>query len=90
MSNPIYTVSSPAALPATHGLRRWLRHLDRGLTVAIESGAALLLLAEIGVLLAGVVSRYVLQQPLVWSDELASMMFLWLSMFGAALALRRG
>jgi len=90
MSNPLYTVSSPAALPATHGLQRWLGHLDRGLTVAIESGAALLLLAEIGVLLAGVVSRYVLQQPLIWSDELASMMFLWLSMFGAALALRRG
>ena len=29
-------------------------------------------------------------QPLVWSDELASILFLWLSMLGAVVALRRG
>jgi TRAP-type C4-dicarboxylate transport system permease small subunit len=28
--------------------------------------------------------------PLVWSDELASILFLWLSMLGAVVALRRG
>jgi tripartite ATP-independent transporter DctM subunit len=47
-------------------------------------------LAEICVLFAGVVSRYVFHAPLVWSDELASILFLWLSMLGAAVALRRG
>ena len=40
-------------------------------------------------LFAGVVFRYVLHQPLIWSDELASILFLWLAMFGAVVAFRR-
>ncbi|HWT18065.1 MAG TPA: TRAP transporter large permease subunit, partial [Variovorax sp.] len=56
----------------------------------VEAVAALLVLAEICVLFAGVVSRYVFHAPLVWSDELASILFLWLSMLGAVVALRRG
>jgi tripartite ATP-independent transporter DctM subunit len=63
---------------------------DRVLGGAVETVAALLVLAEICVLFAGVVSRYVFHAPLVWSDELASILFLWLSMLGAAVALRRG
>ena len=39
---------------------------------------------------AGVVARYVFHSPLVWSDELASILFLWLAMLGAVVALRRG
>jgi len=35
------------------------------------------------------VSRYVLHAPLIWSDELASMLFLWLAMLGAVVAFRR-
>jgi TRAP-type C4-dicarboxylate transport system permease small subunit len=46
--------------------------------------------AEIAILFAGVVSRYVFHQPLLWSDELASILFLWLAMLGAVVALRRG
>ncbi|WP_448204946.1 TRAP transporter large permease [Azospirillum sp. sgz302134] len=64
--------------------------LDRGLGFTIEAVAALLVLAEIAILLAGVVARYVFHAPLVWSDELASILFLWLSMLGAVVALRRG
>jgi len=52
--------------------------------------AAGLVVADIGVLLAGVVARYLLHSPLLWSDELASILFLWLSMLGAVIALRRG
>ncbi|MFO1271759.1 MAG: TRAP transporter large permease subunit [Rubrivivax sp.] len=52
--------------------------------------AALLVLLETGILLAGVVSRYVFNAPLTWSDELASILFLWLAMLGAVIALRRG
>ena len=48
-----------------------------------------LLVADILVLLAGVIARYVFNRPLIWSDELASMLFLWLSMLGAVVALRR-
>ena len=42
------------------------------------------------ILLAGVISRYVFHNPLVWSDELASILFLWLAMLGAVVAFRRG
>lgn len=66
------------------------RAVDGGLGATVEAVAAGLVLVEILVLLAGVVSRYVFHQPLVWSDELASVLFLWLSMLGAVVALRRG
>ena len=52
-----------------------------------RSPPALLVVAEIVVLLAGVIRRYVFHQPLVWSDELASILFLWLAMLGAVVAL---
>ena len=41
-------------------------------------------------LLAGVVSRFVFHHAFVWSDELASILFLWLAMLGAVLALQKG
>jgi tripartite ATP-independent transporter DctM subunit len=63
---------------------------DRVLGRLVEIPAALLVLAEIALLLASVVARYVFHTPLVWGDELASMMFLWLSMLGAVVAVRRG
>ena len=66
------------------------RRLDGGLAWLTEIPAALLVLAEIGILLAGVVARYVFNAPLTWSDELASILFLWLAMLGAVIALRRG
>ena len=67
-----------------------LARLDRGLGWLVEVPAALLVLADIVVLLAGVVSRYLLHSPLLWSDELASILFLWLAMLGSVVALRRG
>ena len=51
---------------------------------------ALLVAAEIGVLLAGVIARYVFHHPLIWSDEVASILFLWLAMLGSAVAFERG
>jgi TRAP-type C4-dicarboxylate transport system permease small subunit len=36
-----------------------------------------------------VVFRYVLIRPLYWSEELARYLFVWLSVFGAALALQK-
>jgi len=59
------------------------------LAVMVEIPAALLVVAEIVILFAGVVARYGLRQPLIWSDELASILFLWLAMLGAAVAFRR-
>ena len=69
--------------------RRWLVRLDHILGTSVEIPAAVLVVAEIVVLFAGVVSRYVLHAPLIWSDELASMLFLWLAMLGAVVAFRR-
>ncbi|TXN44272.1 TRAP transporter large permease subunit [Methylobacterium sp. WL18] len=69
--------------------RTWLRKLDVALGYLVEIPAALLVLAEIGVLFGGVVSRYVFREPLVWSDELAAILFLWLAMLGAVVAFRR-
>ena len=63
--------------------------LDRWLARLTEIPAAILVAVEILVLLAGVISRYVFNRPLTWSDELASILFLWLAMLGAVIALRR-
>ncbi|HEX7968049.1 MAG TPA: TRAP transporter large permease subunit [Stellaceae bacterium] len=66
------------------------RIAERYLGMAVEVAAALLIAVEIGILFAGVVSRYFLQRPLIWSDELASILFLWLASLGAVVAFRRG
>ena len=41
-------------------------------------------------LFAGVVFALRVPPPLIWSDELASILFLWLAMLGAVIAFRRG
>jgi tripartite ATP-independent transporter DctM subunit len=56
---------------------------------AVEAIAGVLVAVETLILFAGVVSRYVLHEPLTWSDELASILFLWLAMLGAVVAYRR-
>ena len=55
----------------------------------VEISAGALVVAEIAILFGGVISRYVFDRPLVWSDELASTLFLWLAMLGAVIACRR-
>ena len=55
----------------------------------VEALCGALVAAETVILFAGVVSRYVFHQPLTWSDELASILFLWLAMLGAVVAYRR-
>lgn len=68
---------------------RAVAQADRALALVTEVPAALLVAVEILVLFSGVVSRYVFHRPLDWSDELASMLFLWLAMLGAVIAFRR-
>ncbi len=63
--------------------------LDRTLALITELPAAVLVALETLILFAGVISRYVFNAPLTWSDELASILFLWLAMLGAVIALRR-
>jgi tripartite ATP-independent transporter DctM subunit len=62
--------------------------LDRWVGFAIEFVSAILLVVEIVLLLVNVVGRYVFHAPQVWIDELSMVLFLWLTMLGAVLALR--
>ncbi len=64
--------------------------VDAALGGAVEAAAIILVVGEVLLLFAGIVARYVFQIPLVWSDELSGILFLWLAMLGAAIALRRG
>ena len=69
--------------------RRVASNIDRALRLVAEGPAALLVLAEIVVLFAGVTARYAFHAPLIWTDELASILFLWLAMLGSVIALQR-
>src|SRR6187399_223278 len=69
--------------------RSLLASIEHLLGMLVEIPAALLVIAEIVILFAGVVARYGLHRPLIWSDELASILFLWLAMLGAAVAFHR-
>src|SRR3954464_5620701 len=69
--------------------RSGLASLEHALGMLVEIPAALLVIAEIVILFAGVVARYGLHRPLIWSDELASILFLWLPTLGAVVAFRR-
>jgi TRAP-type C4-dicarboxylate transport system permease small subunit len=78
-----------AGEPASGGLRRLARMIDLAVGTLCEAAGAGLVLAETCILFAGVVSRYVFNRPLMWTDELANFLFLWLAMLGTVVALRR-
>ena len=70
------------------GVRRTAFAIDMLVGRAAEFIGAVLVLAETCILFAGVVSRYVFDSPIMWTDELATFLFLWLAMFGSVVALR--
>ena len=76
--------------PPRGAVATWATRAQEGLGRLLGVPVALLVAAEIAVLLAGVVARYVFHHPLVWSDEIASILFLWLAMLGSAVAFQRG
>lgn len=73
---------SAAAVTSSSVLSKALRRL-------LEVPAVALIGAEIVILLAGVISRYILHSPIGWTDELASVLFLWIGMLGSAIAFYR-
>ena len=83
--------------PAAHELghqgharsQSWAGGIERAVGTIVDTAAALLVLVEIVILLWGVIARFVLKSPLIWSDELASILFIWLAMLGSVCALRR-
>jgi tripartite ATP-independent transporter DctM subunit len=90
LGRPLPEAANGPIVTRTTAERGWLARIEAALGWLVEVPAAVLVVADIVVLLAGVVARFVLHDPLVWSDELASILFLWLAMFGSVVALRRG
>jgi tripartite ATP-independent transporter DctM subunit len=78
------------ALPRLTGVAGALRKAEQWLGSTVAAAAALLVVAEIVVLFSGVSARYLFQKPIIWSDELAGILFLWLAMLGAVTAFQRG
>jgi len=59
-------------------------------THPVEWAAGLLMSAITIIVFLQVLTRYVLEYPWGWPEELARMLFAWLALLGAVLALRRG
>jgi len=66
-------------------LRRLFRHALRHPDEAVAAAA---LLATVGAVGWGVVTRYVTAQPAVWASEVAAIAFAWLTFFGASACFR--
>jgi len=54
----------------------WQR-LVHGLLTVIEVAAAVLLAADLLVVVASVIGRFFFNAPMVWSDDVARMLLLW-------------
>src|SRR3974390_571967 len=78
----LYDDDATARLAITRAVEGWL-------VTFVELAAGALVVAKIVILFSGVIARYVFNPPLVWADELASIVFLWQAMLGAVIALRR-
>jgi tripartite ATP-independent transporter DctM subunit len=87
MEHVIDIGSRKASNRAVAGLAR---DLERALARFVELITAALVAIEIVILFAGIVARYAFRTPLLWSDEVASILFAWLALLGSALAFQRG
>ncbi|HSW19796.1 MAG TPA: TRAP transporter large permease subunit, partial [Ramlibacter sp.] len=83
-------VAAPGLAELRTATPKWSGRVESALKWVTDVPAALLLVVEVVALLANVIWRYVLNAPLTWGEEFASLCFLWLAMFGAVIALRRG
>jgi len=66
-----------------------LTSIQQWLEKSVEVVTASVLVAEVVLLFVGIIARSVFHSSLIWSDELASILFLWLAMLGSALAVQR-
>jgi len=79
----------PPHLPAER-FPRFARTIVRPLLNIVEVSAAVLLVADLVVVIVSVMSRYMAKDPLVWADDVARALLLAVSFLGAAAALARG
>jgi tripartite ATP-independent transporter DctM subunit len=71
-----------AALAAENPLEKILRR-------CVEIPAAIAVVAEVALLFTSILARSVFHKPIIWADELASIVFLWLAMLGSVIAVQR-
>lgn len=76
--------ANTATLEVVSSVRSLFRWADYGL----DAIGVALLTTEVLVLFAGIVARTVFMHPLIWSTDLARMIFVWLTMVGAVIAVR--
>nr|WP_245204171.1 TRAP transporter small permease [Ammoniphilus resinae] len=57
---------------------RWIENIISGLTLVVLTVSVFL----------GVIFRYVLNNPLVWSEEMALVCFIWMTFVGSSIVLR--
>ncbi|MBV6272100.1 TRAP transporter small permease [Alcaligenaceae bacterium CGII-47] len=67
-----------------------LRKLDRAIVLVTSGSLVFLLLLMTGATISGVVARYVLNDALTWSEEVARYSMVWLSFLGGGLVFRHG
>src|SRR5690349_9529976 len=92
LGDPMQTLENAVSVvgPPTTPFGASLQRADEMIGSIVARVAALLVFAEIVVLFAGILARYVFHKPIVWSDELAGILFLWLAMLGSVIAFQRG
>jgi len=66
-----------------HRLARWLE-IATAIPLIVAGGAMVM------VVLAGVLFRYVINDPLMWSEALARYLMVWIGLVGAAITLKHG
>lgn len=67
-----------------------LRSIDRGVVLVTSGIVVMLMVAMTGAILAGVFARYVMNDALAWSEEVARYALVWLSFLGGGLVFRHG
>ncbi len=81
--------AASASMPIRPAFRRgWTARVDRAIGAAVEPVAAAIVAIELVIMVTGVFFRYVLHDALAWSDELALILFVWMTMLGAVIAYR--
>lgn len=75
--------------PVTRWLVSWIEAISRGFDAVALRISVLSLAAMIVLVATQVVSRYALNEPITWSEELATYLFAWLIFLGATVSIKR-
>ena len=63
--------------------------LDRWIGPIVDWAVGLIVAGLVAMVFSGILARYLFNYSLAWSDELAGLFFVWLTLLGSVAALRR-